>query len=383
MLSSNLFHLTDEELDLTNKLSCIIREEIDNSNGSIPFSKYMELALYHKEFGYYNNLLFKFGSAGDFVTAPLVSELFAKCLSNQVTELFSHVPIKNILEIGAGNGQLMLDILSNIGDTINYYYILDLSANLTNLQYNRLKSELPQYINKVKWLNSLPNNFEGIIIGNEVLDAQPCESYIIDNGELFRREVAYANDQFYYVSKLLNDCEDIDYIKRISLATDNYIIDINMNNRWFIKSIAQCLNKGCAIFVDYGYGQREFYSLNHSKGTIRGFFRQQQLDDVLIYPGLIDITSSVNFTSIAEAAVENGIDLIDYTSQGAFLINCGILDYVGKTKDTLEQLQLSNQVNRLISPNEMGQIFKVIGFSKNVDFRDWIGFKDFSLSYSL
>lgn len=379
----NVFNFTTEELELTNKLQSIICNEIDHFNGSIPFSRYMELALYHQDLGYYNNLLFKFGKEGDFVTAPIMSGLFAKCLSEQISELFAHIRYCNILEIGAGDGQLMLDILSNMGGLIESYTILDLSANLVGLQQSRVNELFPEYIDKVKWINRLPDEFNGVIIGNEVLDAQPCEQYILDNMLLKKRNVTYADNLFSYTNKTVENADEIlAVINNLPIADNNFIIDVNWNNRGFIKSIANCLGKGCAIFIDYGYGQDEYYSLKHRLGTVRGFLHQHKLDEVLTYPGLIDITSSIDFTAIALSGIANGLDLIDYTTQASFLLNCGILDYIKHSYGT-ERLMLSNQINQLTSPNAMGEVFKVIGFSKNINFSDWVGFRSFSQSHLL
>lgn len=376
----HLFSLNSDEKFITEELNKKIISAINDNNGFIPFSKYMKMALYDPEYGYYNNLSHKFGAKGDFITAPNISKLFAVAITNQIKELCNNFITANILEIGGGNGQLLLDILSIIGHSINKYYILELSGNLAQLQQQRLQEQLPQYLDKVIWLNSLPNLFNGIILANEVLDAQPFERVMWENGDILQIGVGVdKKNDLLYKSKIA-DIELKDLAKNLQQNNnilESYISEINLNNRGFIKSLSQSLNKGAIILIDYGYSQREYYSLERKNGTLRGFFRHHQLENILVYTGLIDITASVDFTAIAEVAIENNLDFIGYTTQANFLINCDILEFmeIARTeKSDLEYLQLSNQLMKLTSPNEMGDIFKVIAFSKNFEFYDWCGF---------
>ncbi len=380
--------LTYAELELSDSLTHIIQEEIGISKGFISFSRYMELALYHKDYGYYNNLLNKFGNSGDFITSPTISSLFGFSISQQVLELFNNKMPAQILEFGSGNGQLMLDILKYIGDKIDTYYILELSASLQELQKQRLLEFYPQYINKVVWLANLPNGFSGIILANEILDAQPCEMVSINQGTLFRRGVGLdSSNKFIYIEQepnldLVNEFANSDIMQNLN----NHISEINLNNRYFMNTLCDMLNIGAILLIDYGYSEYEYYNKERNKGSIRGFFRHQQLDDVLEYPGLIDITASVDFSAIAKVAIENKVDFIGYTTQANFLLNCGILLELDKEKDLLngsDYLKLTNQINRLTSPNEMGEIFKVIGFSKGLDLDSWIGFSSGDKSHTL
>jgi SAM-dependent MidA family methyltransferase len=379
--------LTTEQLELTTQLSQTIQAEILRSNTqSIPFSRYMELALYHPQYGYYNNLLHKFGKEGDFVTSPLTSKLFAACICRQIDELFSHEVTENILELGAGNGQLMLDILEDLGPRLKNYYVLELSANLVQLQQQRLQAELPHLLPKVTWLTQLPMQFEGIVLANEVLDAMPCELIAWHEGVACERQVAVIDGKFSDVehplsAKVLEVLPDIP-----KPATDPYYSEVSLNNRGFIASLSQSLLRGAILLIDYGYGESEYYSLDKSAGTLRGFFQHQLLDNVLQFPGLIDITVSVDFTAVAKIGINSGLDLIGYTTQANFLFNCGLLAIAEKqhtSQQGHEYLALTNQINRLTSPNEMGDIFKVIGFSKNIEFSDWLGFTQGDHSYKL
>lgn len=383
MPNSNLFNLTTEQLELSTHLTTKIITEINNK-GSIPFSQYMNMALYDRDFGYYNNLSHKFGYKGDFITAPGVSDLFAKMISRQLSELFDNGVPPCILEFGAGNGQLLLDILDEIGDRLVNYYILEISSDLSQLQQNRLREIAPQFLNKVIWLDKLPLEFKGIVLANEVLDAQPCELVQWQGGKISSLNVTYTNNQFLLVKEQANP-ELYDIAKDIPVLWD-HVAEINLNNRAFVKTLAQCLSFGCILLIDYGYSEREYYAPHRFKGTLRGFFRQHVVDDVFIYPGLIDITSSVDFTAIANSAINHGLDLVGYVSQESFLLNCGIVEYVIAQENKLtpqNYLKLTQQLNKLTSINEMGEIFKVMSFSKGFDFIDWIGFNLGDRSYSL
>jgi SAM-dependent MidA family methyltransferase len=380
------FDLHPEELILTNSLKQKIIDKIGRD--SISVSQYMELALYEKDYGYYNNLIHKFGEAGDFITAPMVSKVFSECIAKQLKELLGHIPNnRNILEIGAGNGQMMLDLLKLLENEINCYFVLELSANLISLQKSFISEKAPHLLTKIVWLNSLPTNFDGVILANEVLDAQPCDVIVWDNGKINERVISVdSNNNLVYKEVQLQSPELLDIAKKINLNADYYTSEISLNNRGFIKSLAQSLSSGFILLIDYGHSESEYYSLAKAKGTLRGFFRHQLLDDILVYPGLIDITTSVDFTSIATTAIDNGLDFIGYTTQAGFLLNCGMMEMLNswhqKLGDT-EYLRLTSQVNYLTSPNEMGEVFKVIGFSRGIDVAHWIGFTSNDRSYTL
>ncbi len=380
------FDLHPEELILTNSLKQKIIDKIGCD--AISVSQYMELALYEKDYGYYNNLLHKFGEAGDFITAPMVSKVFSECIAKQLKELLEHIPNnRNILEIGAGNGQMMLDLLMFLGDEVSCYFVLELSANLVSLQKSFISDKAPHLLTKIFWLDSLPSDFDGIILANEVLDAQPCDIIVWDNGKLNERVISVdSNNNLVYKEVPLQSPELLEIAKKINLNADYYTSEISLNNRGFIKSLAQSLNRGFVLLIDYGHSESEYYSLAKATGTLRGFFRHQLLDDILVYPGLIDITTSVDFTSIATTAIHNELDFIGYTTQAGFLLNCGMVELLDlwhqKLSDS-EYLRLTSQVNYLTSPNEMGEVFKVIGFSHGIDVSDWLGFTNNDRSYTL
>lgn len=387
MENHKLLNITAEEQNLSDALKEIIISDIKQSpNERISFRHYMELALYHPIYGYYNNWRYKFGSSGDYITASGVSGLFGETLAKQIEELFVNNVTPCVLEFGAGNGQLMLDIMAHIGQKIDKYYILELSPSLAKVQQNVVKQKFPQYLNKLVWLNSLPNCFDGVVIANEVLDANPCELITIIEQNIYSQDVAYIDGEFSFVNTPANQeiiNEALKLPKHI-FAINGYTTEINLLSQALVKSISQILQKGAVFFIDYGYGENEFYSASRIRGTLRGFFRQQLLDNVLIYPGLIDITSSVNFSAIAASGIAHGLDMIGYVSQANFLINCEVLDSLKfATTEDSDYLAATNKLNYLLSPNEMGEVFKVIAFSKNLDFFDFQGFISGDKTYTL
>lgn len=373
-----MFNLTKSEAAIVSQLREVIKNEIENY-GCIDFSKFIQICLYDKDYGYYNNNLIKFGSYGDFVTAPNITSLFAKAFSNQILELFTNGISKNILELGAGNGYFMSDILEEIGDYIDSYFVFEQSASLINSHFNLLKNH--KHRNKVKYINNI-KSFNGVIIANEFLDAMPAlrvkwsrdKLSILNINKDFKIYETIYNESFF--NEKFNS-----YVKTIKPEVDDYISEINYSNYEFVVKLSSNLNKGVIIFVDYGYGGSEYYSSRNNGGTLRGFYKHHLITDYDIlfnYPGIIDITSSVDFSLVCDAAI-NDLDFIGYTSQANFLINCNILSYL----ENNNQLVLSNQLNKLLSPNYLGEMFKVIAFSKNIEFNDWIGFKNGDKSYNL
>lgn len=385
--TADLFvNLTPEEIALSNELQQIIIQEIEASGGIIKFSRYMELALYYPRLGYYSNPLFKFGAKGDFITAPLISNVFGYLLSRQISELFAFGTAANILEFGAGNGKLAVDILSSLGDSIDHYYIIELSANLIAWQKETIANKVPHLVDKVRWLSDIPDGFNGVILANEVLDAQPCELISYRDGVAYGLGVAYTNSKLVYQDYPLNNQDIVNTNSVPQLDYHDYVTEVHIANQLFMRTLANKLATGAILLIDYGVSENEYYHPHKARGTLRGFFRQHVIDDVLIYPGLMDITCSVNWSMIARTAIDNDLDFIGYTNQGGFLINCGLDDVMRELQVQLPEgqyLQISNQVNKLISHNEMGELFKVCGFSKNLPQDSWCGFTNFDRSYAL
>ena len=346
-----------------------IRRDIASHGGWITCSRYMELALYAPGLGYYTAGAHKFGEAGDFITAPELSPMFGRTLARQVVEIISHSAL-HILELGAGSGKLAVDMLAELeqlGSLPDSYAILEVSADLRTRQQALLRERLPHLLDRVHWLNTLPEKFSGAIIANELLDALPVHLLHWRNSAITERGVAVSDSNFIWQERAISDAALLHAAQQIKVP-DNYTSEICLAARGLINSLAQRLEKGAMLFIDYGFGAREFYHPQRSNGTLMCHYRHHAHDDPFFLPGLQDITAHVNFTDIAECGIDAGLELVGYTSQAFFLINCGITDLLkGTTPENLrDYLPLSAQLQKLTSPAEMGELFKVIALGKSL-----------------
>jgi SAM-dependent MidA family methyltransferase len=348
----------------------LIRHDIELQDGWIPFSRYMELALYAPGLGYYSAGASKFGSAGDFTTAPELSPLFGRTLARQLAEIMS-ASTPHILELGAGSGKLALDMLTELErlhQLPESYCILEVSADLRERQHELLQKQLPHLIDRIQWLDALPEKISGVVIGNEVLDALPVHLLLWSNANILERGVAYHEGQFAWSDKQLETAALLELAQQISVP-DYYLSEISLNARGLVGSLCQRVEKGALLFIDYGFGAREYYHPQRSSGTLMCHYRHHAHDNPFFLPGLQDITAHVDFTAIAESAIDHGAHLLGYTSQAHFLINGGITNLIQEVSpDNLrEYLPLSAQIQKLTSPTEMGELFKVIALGKGFD----------------
>jgi SAM-dependent MidA family methyltransferase len=363
-------------------LSEKIHQAIQLNEGWMSFADFMHSALYEPGLGYYSGGAKKFGFAGDFVTAPEISPLFAKTIANQVAQVIETLKNENIqgdvLELGAGTGRLAKDLLLALHDSNNplqHYFILEVSAHLRGVQREKLQAELPaELFEKVVWLDTLPNEFNGFILGNEVLDALPIHIMKKRKQGLFEVGVISDNSQFSLQEKPLKDAQSNQFVESLNLP-ESYTIEICPAATGLIASLAEILKKGALMMIDYGFSRAEYYHPQRHQGTLMCHYRHHAHDNPLLYLGLQDITAHVDFTRIAEAGVHAQLDLAGFTNQAQFLINAGIMKF-------LETAALDKQENylpivaaaqKLLSPAEMGDLFKVIAFTKNLDI-DLIGF---------
>lgn len=360
----------------SNTLTQLIREKIKKDNGLISFASFMELALYHPEFGYYNAEGFDLGQHGDFTTAPEISPLFAKCFSKQCQQLFHYLETGNILELGAGTGRFASDVLlelERLGCLPEHYYIYEISIRLREKQQSFLKSTCQNLFNRITWLDKLPENFVGIIIANEVLDALPVHCFRIENNGIKERCVAWNKDQFVWkiTSPLSHELtEKAMKIREQYEFYDCYESEINLRLPQFLQAVANALKQGVILFSDYGYGQRKYYHPERNKGTLTCFYQHRRHNNPLIYPGLQDITSHVNFTTVIESASESGCTLEGYTSQTAFLLACGLMELAAEEEKNLspaDEFKLHQAIKLLTLPTEMGERVKVMALGKNMD----------------
>ena len=375
--------LTNDQKIVTTKLFDKIKLYI-NDHGPITVAKYMDFALYDYQFGYYTNDLIKFQ---DFSTAPMISDIFSISIANHFIEIFNAGEInKNIMEIGAGNGQFIVDILPLIINQISKYTILEISPELQKIQKQRILKLNKTYLEKIEWVDTIPSNFNGIIFANELLDAIPCEVINYNNKQFFLRYVEHINNSFSYLDKKIDDHKILENLNTKLIPHDKFIFEINPLMQNFLDNIAKSLFKGYILLIDYGYSESGLLSNNKSNGTLRGFLKNNLIYDIIQLPGVIDITSSVNFTNVANQFEINKMDFIGYCSQSNFLINNNILEIINKRKQNItsnEYLNLTTKINYLLGLEEMGEIFKVIEYSKNVNYNDIKGFNYGDLSHTL
>ena len=347
-----------------------IRDEILRAGGWIPFARYMELALYAPGLGYYAAGATKFGIAGDFTTAPELSALFGRSLARQVWPVLNETG-GDVLEIGAGSGKLAADLLlelERLGTLPERYLILELSGELKARQFDTLTARAPHLLQRVHWLDQLPETFTGVMLGNEVLDAMPVHIVSRRDGVLVERGVIAGESGFEWHERPCESAVLRAAADKLALP-DGYLIEINLAAPAFVASLAERLRHGIILLIDYGFGRGEYYHPQRAKGTLMCHYRHHAHDDPFLWPGLQDITAHVDFSAITEAATHAGVDLLGYSTQANFLINCGITDILGETSpsDVATYLPLANQAQRLLSPAEMGELFKVIALGKGVD----------------
>ena len=343
-----------------------IRGEIAASGGWISFARYMELALYAPGLGYYSAGSRKLGKAGDFVTAPEISPLYGQTLARQVKQVLD-AEFDEVLEVGAGSGALaatLLEELERSGGAPRNYLILELSADLRERSRDTLASRVPHLLERVAWLNRLPPAFSGVVLGNEVLDAMPVHVVRTQGGRVEEGGVGVRSDRLDWSWRVASG-ELLKAAQALELP-EGFRTEIQLAARGFMRSLAGVLEKGAALFVDYGFPEKEFYHPQRKDGTLMCHYRHHAHADPFFLPGLQDITSHVDFSAIAASARSGGLELLGYTGQAQFLVNCGITEVMSRTppEDEARFLPLANQANRLMSPAEMGELFKVIALGR-------------------
>ena len=344
-----------------------IADDIRRNGGSISFARYMELVLYAPQFGYYSGGAAKLGKDGDFTTAPEISPLFGATFAHLATQLFDQTDAA-IMEFGAGTGKLAFDILSELrsADRLpQHYYIVEISAQLRSRQQAMLQ-DFPQVV----WLDRLPEQFSGVVIGNEVLDAMPVNLVVRGEDGWLERSVSLQEDgRFCYVDQ---PCPDslIAQIPEADTLPVGYLTEVHPVATAFMKSLAGMLahGKSVALLMDYGFPASEYYFPERGQGTLMCHYRHHAHPDPFYLPGLQDVTAHVDFTAMARAAIEGGLDVLGYTSQAAFLLNAGIGNLLLRTpvEESARYLPQANAVQKLISPAEMGELFKVLAVGKNL-----------------
>lgn len=364
----------------------------ERNSGRMSFETFMENALYAPQLGYYQNALPKFGAEGDFVTAPHISPIFSHCLARICQQTLQSIGKEAIiLELGAGNGQLAIDLLlwlEKNNSLPEAYWILETSGVLKHEQQSRLRKALPKYYDKIVWLYELPPNFKGMLIANEVLDALPVARFRLhpETGAVEEEFVAHRQDawEFEYDAP-----ESPDLAQRVDALlsslphklANGYTSEINLILPYFIKSFADRLEQGLMIWIDYGFPQKEFYHPERTQGTRMCHHKHHAHDTPLKHIGEQDITAHVDFTALALAAQAANLDILGFTTQANFLIYAGLESLLPTDLELKAQAQQSQAIQTLTLPHEMGELFKVMILGKNID--PLAGFSEFDQRYRL
>ena len=329
----------------------------------------MEMALYEAGLGYYVAGTEKLGAGGDFVTAPEISPLFGRTMAGQVAEILAHVG-GEVLELGAGSGALALSILEELqarNRLPERYRILEVSPELRQRQQRLLLQRLPGLADRLEWIASLPKRFIGVAVANEVLDALPVHLLSWRREAVYERGVTWKGGGFAWEERSLAPGALREAATQLQIEVP-YQSELSMAVPALVRTLAGVLERGVLLCVDYGFGRRERYHPQRNRGTLMCHYRHRAHDNPFLFPGLQDITAHVDFTSVAEAGIESGLQLIGYTTQAQFLLNCGIADLLARTsaEQAAAYLPLAAGVQKLVSPAEMGELFKVIALGRGV-----------------
>lgn len=375
---------------LSDRLSARIRARI-SASGPIPFSEYMDMALYEPGLGYYSAGLRKFGGGGDFVTAPELGRVFAHCLANQVRDLAADLGEFSVLEIGAGNGSLAADLLQELaGHRPAQYLILERSAHLRQVQRETIERRTPGQLAHVAWLDEPPADaWRGVILANEVVDALPVEVFRVSSDGPQRLHVTADEHGFDWLAMAagksfaagLGEALGRPLLERLPKG---YCSEFNPHLAAWLSAVTGSLERGCAVFVDYGYPRGEYYLPERRTGTLICHYRHRANADPFRWPGLQDISAFVDFTALAEAGRSAGLECAGYTSQAMFLIGCGLPELMQDAADlpAAERLRLNNEIRQLTLPGAMGEKFQVMALTRGLH-EPLRGFSGLDLRYRL
>ena len=335
-----------------------IGAELAAAGNWISFARYMELALHEPGLGYYAAGARKFGAGGDFVTAPELSPLFGRTLARQIAELLE--PGEAVLEFGAGSGVLAASILEELDCA---YFILETSAELKHRQQQRLG-------HRVQWLDQLPKDFRGVMLANEVVDAMPVHALAWTGAGILERGVCANEGQLAWSDRpaagpVLAAAQAIE----VEIPPGGrYESELALFARAWMRSLGRFLARGAILVIDYGFPQREYFHAQRSMGTLSCHYRHRVHGDPFYLPGLQDITAHVDFSALARAAGEAGLEPLGYASQAQFLINCGITELLAREdpQDAKRYLPAAAAAQKLLSPAEMGELFKVLAVGRGV-----------------
>ncbi|MEN8217727.1 MAG: SAM-dependent methyltransferase [Pseudomonadota bacterium] len=356
------------------RLTTAIVQTINEAGGAIPFVEFMEQALYAPGLGYYSAGVRKLGADGDFITSPEISPLFSQLLARQCQQVLAALDNGVILEFGAGSGIMAAEILKELErlDCLpKQYLILEISADLQQRQRETLQAQAPQLLERVQWLENLPSQpLHGVILANEVLDAMPVRRFRLDEQGVSEFYVGLSETAFAWQTLPTRDDSLRAAVETLRPTLPvGYVSEMNLALPAWIQSVAEILASGMLLLIDYGFPSREYYHHQRDQGTLMCHYRHHAHGDPLILVGLQDITAHINFTVVAEAAHAAELQVSGYTNQAHFLLACGLPELLSALdpNDHKNYLQQTQQAKSLILPSEMGEFFKVMALSRNLD----------------
>ncbi len=371
--------LTSLETEHSELLKAKIASQIASQGGWIPFSRYMEMALYEPGMGYYSAGAHKLGPGGDFTTAPELSPLFGAAICSTLLPVLEGLKAQNlptqILEFGAGTGKLASSILTRLHDlnfTLDRYDIVEISPDLAQRQQEHISNTILQFDSQTHchWPSELPKDFKGVILANEVIDAIPCDVIIYQNGFWYWYGVAFENGKLLWKTGLPVEQNLLPETLLSGNFSEGYVTELHAPANAWMRQVAKHLHSGLFLTLDYGFPEGEYYHPQRLEGTLMAHHRHHAIQDPFHLPGLCDLTTHVDWSQIARAALEENADDVYLTNQAAYLLDAGIGDIaleIGDPSNPEMFLPISNALQKLLSEAEMGELFKAFAFSKNLD----------------
>ena len=345
--------------------------EIKNSpHQALSYADFVQLAQYHPESGYYSSGRIPFGQTGDFTTAPELSNVFSQAVAETIAPTLDAVNGR-VIEFGAGSGKMAAEMITQLGDRIQQYCIVEVSAALKQLQKETLQQQGIDCEQTVRWLTQLPEQpVTATVIGNELLDAIPAHRFKVDlQGEFFEQMITLQDDEFAVAwQPVISEVLQLwlqQHRDKVDWQAD-VIYEASPWRSGWVNSVSDLLSSGSIVLLDYGYAAEEFFNPDRTSGTVQCFYRHQQHEQFFWLTGLQDITSHVNFSELCMAFESNGFELSGFTNQADLLLNSGVLEQLPADRDLVAQARLSQSLQKLMMPGEMGEVVKAIAFSKNI-----------------
>lgn len=364
-----------EALTHSDRLVQVVRQAMADNGGFLSFDRFMELALYAPELGYYVAGSRKLGEEGDFITAPESSPLFGYCLARQCAQVLGRLGGGDVLEFGAGSGALalsMLEELDRLGSLPGRYRILELSPELKERQREKLAGLGSELSSRVEWIDAPPAGFRGAVVANEVVDAMPVHRFVIQGGELRELCVRWGDDGFEEFAGPVTSiglAEAVSALPQRQAFSEGYCSEINLRAGPWLQALGEAMDAGVAFLIDYGYPRAEYYLPERGMGTLMCHYRHRAHADPYRLLGLQDITAYVDFSALAHAGRAANLELAGYTSQVNFLLGCGLEELMARSdpSDTKAHMAMVQGAKRLIMPSEMGERFQVLAMQRGVD----------------